>query len=501
MGGFTLYKGEEPQGVLLHKRLAILFESGKIELPKITEAEIEDRSKRDSLSKALAIGQTGWFVTQCIARHAQGLIITELELATVAFAVVNVAIYFLWWKKPLGVQCSVPVYLLDEPKNKPEKVESVEKTGEFRLPGCIKCSCSADFSFRKFTIFETIRTSLKKIWTSVRARPIRVTIILALEWAALGILALVISIFGGILFTVSSPFVATARVSEVFKPDQTEDEKLASVTMFYSIQEEDTPDNLTPFVTMIIASIFGWLHCAGWFFTYPSHAEKLIWRICSTFTAVLPWAMIITKMFLDDQEKDDSIDSWACIMRVLDTPHSSAGHDSMRRPVHHRPTSSLGRGFCRPPIPSPSSSYSGRMDRVPGHLFDAFIFFFIIEPPIHVLSVDKDRKTGVEVADGGVPRQLRCKKISNSLAAKIFLKVCSARRARSKNGKIWCFISKNWGLGEPCLLLGRLFLPSSIHVTCEMYTCECVPIKSTALQHSKPLCWFSSNTIARVKYE
>ena len=33
------------------KRLAILFESGRIELPKITEAEIQDRSKGDGLSK------------------------------------------------------------------------------------------------------------------------------------------------------------------------------------------------------------------------------------------------------------------------------------------------------------------------------------------------------------------------------------------------------------------------------------------------------------------
>jgi hypothetical protein len=149
MGGFTLYKGEEPQGVLLHKRLATLFESGKIELPKITEAEIEDRSKGDGLSKALAVGQTGWFIMQCIARRAQDLIITELELATVAFAVVNVAIYFLWWKKPLGVQCSVPVYLLDEPKNMPEKLELVEEAREFHPFGGRKCSYSGRFYVSK----------------------------------------------------------------------------------------------------------------------------------------------------------------------------------------------------------------------------------------------------------------------------------------------------------------------------------------------------------------
>jgi hypothetical protein len=119
------------------------------------------------------------------------------------------------------------------------------------------------------------------------------------------------------MLIVSSPLVATARVFEIFHPDQTEDEKLASVNMFYSIHDEDTHDNLTPFVTTIIASIFGCLHCAGWFFTYPSHAEMLIWRICSTFTAVLPWPMILTKFLKDDQENDGSIDSWACICGIL----------------------------------------------------------------------------------------------------------------------------------------------------------------------------------------
>lgn len=79
----------------------------KFKLP--TAAEIQDRSKGDGLSKALVVGQTAWFVTQCLARWVAGLAITEMELVTLAFAALNGIIYFLWWNKPLDVRYAVQV--------------------------------------------------------------------------------------------------------------------------------------------------------------------------------------------------------------------------------------------------------------------------------------------------------------------------------------------------------------------------------------------------------
>ncbi|KAF7318760.1 hypothetical protein HMN09_00388300 [Mycena chlorophos] len=70
----------------------------------VPETTIQDKSKGDALSKGVALFQGLWFITQCIARTAQGLPLTELEVATLAFAVVNVFIWALWWHKPLDVQ-------------------------------------------------------------------------------------------------------------------------------------------------------------------------------------------------------------------------------------------------------------------------------------------------------------------------------------------------------------------------------------------------------------
>ena len=53
----------------------------------------------------------------CIARKAEDFAITQLELVTVALAVLNGVMYFLWWNKPLDVHSTIAVY--DSESEKP----------------------------------------------------------------------------------------------------------------------------------------------------------------------------------------------------------------------------------------------------------------------------------------------------------------------------------------------------------------------------------------------
>jgi hypothetical protein len=95
MGGFMAYEGNKPIRVLLPDELRSYSLTGNGDFPRISKAEIKDKSKGDFISKAVVILQTGWFVIQCAARRFQGLQTTELELVTVAFATINFFIYFL----------------------------------------------------------------------------------------------------------------------------------------------------------------------------------------------------------------------------------------------------------------------------------------------------------------------------------------------------------------------------------------------------------------------
>ena len=74
-----------------------------------SEREIADKAKGDFLSKSILVFQTTWFMMhwQCIARFAQKVAITELEVVTLALASLNVIMFFFWWSKPLGL--SVPM--------------------------------------------------------------------------------------------------------------------------------------------------------------------------------------------------------------------------------------------------------------------------------------------------------------------------------------------------------------------------------------------------------
>ena len=121
-----LMDGGERKGVLTHDMLGDLLREGEIAFPTITEEEIKDRSKADGLATGIAVLQTTWFIAQCISRTAQGLITTEVELITVAFAALHGILYFLWWNKPLDVKCCVPVLLLHGEDCKPVVIPPFE---------------------------------------------------------------------------------------------------------------------------------------------------------------------------------------------------------------------------------------------------------------------------------------------------------------------------------------------------------------------------------------
>ena len=133
-----LFEGNVAKGVLSPERFSELLTTGKIEFPTVTVEEIEDRSKVDGFSKTIALGgQTLWFVAQCLARRAQHLDLTLVELLTLSLTVLNGVMYFLWWHKSLDVRCPVRVHLLrlnelNEPRlpNKPNKLKA-DHYGEF----------------------------------------------------------------------------------------------------------------------------------------------------------------------------------------------------------------------------------------------------------------------------------------------------------------------------------------------------------------------------------
>jgi hypothetical protein len=124
MGGFVSSTGYP---VVTKKQLAESELGPKFlaSIKNVDAEDIMDKSKGDALSKGLAMVQGLWFTTQCLARVHQHLAVTELEVATLAFAVVNVFIWLLWWNKPLDVQRQIVVGPAKQPDAQPIKLVHV----------------------------------------------------------------------------------------------------------------------------------------------------------------------------------------------------------------------------------------------------------------------------------------------------------------------------------------------------------------------------------------
>lgn len=106
-GGFHYYLNGQPTYPLSIDDVQELVRSRSLIPP--TSTELKDKSKGDGTSKMIAIFQTMWFIVQCIARHIENLAITNLEIMTLAYTVITLAMYIAWWHKPLNVTCAIRV--------------------------------------------------------------------------------------------------------------------------------------------------------------------------------------------------------------------------------------------------------------------------------------------------------------------------------------------------------------------------------------------------------
>ncbi|KAJ7598596.1 hypothetical protein C8J56DRAFT_1039485 [Mycena floridula] len=115
MGGFVSHSGCPITALEQVRDGSKAAEAFLKDIRAVTEDQIKDKSKGDALSKGLALLQVLWFLVQCIGRQLQHLPITALEIATLAFAVLNIFTWLLWWNKPLGVEVPIVIGLEEVP--------------------------------------------------------------------------------------------------------------------------------------------------------------------------------------------------------------------------------------------------------------------------------------------------------------------------------------------------------------------------------------------------
>ena len=192
-----------------------------------TEEEIKDKGKSDWLAKSLVLLQTSWFVVQCISRAKEHLPITHLEIVTLAYAAMNFVIYIFWWSKPLNVNRPVRVFRKSEPSATQQKVISRE-------------------------------TRRSRVWE--------------LTWETIG---------NG--FETIYTFIAGGQDDDV---DLSGEDK---VPIFWADNNSNGEEVVFADLIMLgVGVCYGAIHCIAWGFSFPTHAELLMWRISSVAITAVP---------------------------------------------------------------------------------------------------------------------------------------------------------------------------------------------------------------------
>ena len=206
------------------------------ELRRISEAAINKLAKSDTFAKAFACLQAIWLLTQVLSRAIQGLSVTLLELATVAFVGFGIAAYALWWKKPQD--CSGPIIIQCKSQQDYDLVQTISKKGEVLSNDVEKAVATADNgSTSKWEYTGGLQSSIsafKSVFTE--------------EWT-----------------DYTSEYVSTM---------------LPGICWFLGT-----------------SCLLGAIHCIAWNFHFPTPTERFLWRISALAIIVLPFVWFVSLFF------------------------------------------------------------------------------------------------------------------------------------------------------------------------------------------------------------
>ena len=328
MGGFHLFermnnddRGISPEdGEPLHPLEASNLRDYCGSFIMLTEAEIMDKGKSDWVAKSLVLLQTSWFVMQCIARAMRHLPVTHLEIITLAYAAMNFVIFILWWKKPRNVHRPIRVFqrsssgetqpitetrlvVAEETQPVTEEIRPVAEetqpiaeetrpvTEEARLVTAEETQPVTEET-RPVTEETQPITEERRSVTAEETQPIteEARLVTAEETQPV---------------TKETQPQVTERTSEVTWKAignglsmvrfivglQDQGVNLShedSVPMFWANSTDGNELIFADFMVLWVGVCFGAIHCIAWHFSFPTHAELLMWQISSIAITALP---------------------------------------------------------------------------------------------------------------------------------------------------------------------------------------------------------------------
>ncbi|KAI9658342.1 MAG: hypothetical protein M1821_002475 [Bathelium mastoideum] len=109
MGGILLQPRDSTPFLINSRQLAYLVQHNYLDCPTITEEEIWDKSKADTLARILTLVQASWLGFQLVGRAILHLETSILELSAGAIVVCTFGTFICWLRKPSDVKKGIVV--------------------------------------------------------------------------------------------------------------------------------------------------------------------------------------------------------------------------------------------------------------------------------------------------------------------------------------------------------------------------------------------------------
>ncbi|PPQ82810.1 hypothetical protein CVT25_009188 [Psilocybe cyanescens] len=336
MGGFMLYRNGVPTQTLSIEKFHKHLEAGSIDFPNITKEDIVDRSKGDLFSKVIVMVQVAWFAVQCIARRAQGLTITELEIVTLAFTTLNGAMYAFWWNKPLDVRYSVrvdfksdpipdaecPAITAHDPEPKSDSNPAAERQQEpqsetktdaavarpyarivdeehWVYMDILRASEAKNKQLRPEPVVEPtpfktrLHMQISKTATSTRDALLRPFIMVGEYVKKEGLFSALFDAF--VYWPIKNVLDGLGDIVE-----SDESKKVATgavrVPMFYAPMMVPGAVSWIRTGAAILGVVFGSIHMAAWSGSFATHSEQTAWRVASLIITIIPAIILLTNV-------------------------------------------------------------------------------------------------------------------------------------------------------------------------------------------------------------
>ena len=221
----------------------------------VTDSEINDKSKGNTVGIGVAALQTAWFVLQYLDRWTSHRPRTQLEVMTLAYITISVIISLLWWNKPRDIQKPILLHFSDN-----DDVNSDDQL----IPAVLPVTLS-----QRQRLTRRVSDQIGRFATGTNS-PNNQLIPVVLP----------VTISNQRSTRVVNHWIIKLVAEKMQTLGQFRNMRAAWSSLTHGVNRGPSAAALLAF-----GALFGGIHCFAWSSHFPTRPEAILWKVCAVYCA------------------------------------------------------------------------------------------------------------------------------------------------------------------------------------------------------------------------